>query len=129
MKKHINTSIFIIVGLINFAPITGVLGAERLIVGYGLTTLNQDLTLLLQHRAVLFGIIGGYLLFSAFRPSHRPVATVMGFASMVSFLLLFGFSDSRNENLSLIMTIDLIAIGLLLIAAVMECRLQTKTQS
>ena len=75
------------------------------------------------------GIIGGYILLSAFRPSHRPVATMMGFVSMVSFLILFGFSDSQNENLSLIMTIDIIAIGLLLIASVLESQQQSKIQS
>ena len=52
---------FVVAGLINLAPIIGLRGADTLYRLYGVRTASGDLSLLLQHRAVLFGIIGSLL--------------------------------------------------------------------
>jgi hypothetical protein len=47
-----------IVALIHLVPLTGALGPQRLQALYGLAFDNPDLKILMQHRAVLFGLLG-----------------------------------------------------------------------
>jgi hypothetical protein len=42
----------------------------------------------MRHRAVLFGLLGAFLIAAAFLPSLQLAALVAGFASVVSFLYL-----------------------------------------
>ena len=113
MKQKLVSACYLIVGLINFAPLMGVLGQARLSAMYGLGELSPDLLLLMQHRAVLFGIIGGLILWSVFKTSLRPIAAVAGFISMITYLVLAFASDGIGDALSRIATIDTAAIALL----------------
>ena len=54
-------SIMLLVGLINFAPIIGVLSQEQLEKLYGIPIQGQDMLILMRHRAVLLGLVGGLL--------------------------------------------------------------------
>ena len=83
---------------------------------YGINIPNADFELLLRHRAVLFGIIGGLLLYSALTRKYYDLATLIGLISMVSFLLLFFRIDGKiNDSLTTVMKIDVFAIIQLLI--------------
>ena len=62
--------LLIIVGLINMIPVLGVLSAQRLQGLYGLAELDSELSLLLRHRALLFGLLGSVIVFSAFVPAR-----------------------------------------------------------
>ena len=124
--QHFITSTFIIVGLINFAPITGLLGAERLIAGSGIDSPSNDMVLLLQHRAVLFGIIGAVIILAAFQKNLRPLASSMALISMISFLFLFDFSQNPNPKIMLIAQIDLVATLLLILAMLISFMRQKK---
>ncbi len=63
--QRLTAALFIVVGLINFAPIGGLLSAELLANSYGITAPHGDLLILLRHRALLFGIVGGLLIVAA----------------------------------------------------------------
>lgn len=89
MRSRITTVLILLASLINIAPIPGVAGQRMLETLYGVSISSPELVLLMQHRAILFGIVGGLLLVSAFRHTLRPVAGAVGMASMTSFLLLF----------------------------------------
>ncbi len=125
MKHRIITGLYLIVGLINFAPLVGVLGANKLTELYGITELSADMLLLMQHRAVLFGIIGGFILLAAFKPNHRPVASIMGMISMISFIILSHLSGPLSEQLVKVYWIDIAAIILLLIAMLLAQQQRT----
>ena len=99
IKARTITGLFLIAGLINFAPVMGVLGDTFIASAYGIDVTNRELSLLLQHRAVLFGIIGGLLLTAAFRPALRPVAAACGFTSMVGFALLHMVIEPEAQQL------------------------------
>lgn len=117
MTRYFVTILFLIVGLINFAPLAGVLGNQTLASAYAVEIATPDMSLLLRHRAVLFGIVGGLLLVAAFRPSLRPVAAICGFVSMVSFAALYLLTGVEgNARLAQVLWIDVVAI-LLLVAA------------
>ena len=105
-----------IAGLINFVPFFVVFLPEKMTSSYGITIPNADFELLLRHRAVLFGIIGGLLLYSALTRKYYDLATLIGLISMVSFLLLFFIIDGKiNDSLTTVMKIDVFAIIQLLI--------------
>ena len=105
-----------IAGLINFVPFFIVFFPEKMTSSYGINIPNADFELLLRHRAVLFGIIGGLLLYSALTRKYYDLATLIGLISMVSFLLLFFRIDGKiNDSLTTVMKIDVFAIIQLLI--------------
>jgi len=105
-----------IAGLINFVPFFVVFLPEKMTTSYGIDIPNADFELLLRHRAVLFGIIGGLLLYSALTRKYYDLATLIGLISMISFLLLFFMIDGKiNDSLTTVMKIDAFAIIQLLI--------------
>ena len=68
MQKAI-AGLLIVVGLIQIAPVTGVLGADRLSELYGLSFDEPNLAILMRHRAVLFGLLGAFLIYAAICPA------------------------------------------------------------
>ncbi|MEZ5465569.1 MAG: hypothetical protein R3F22_10180 [Lysobacteraceae bacterium] len=120
--KHVISALFIITGLINFAPITGVLSADILASAYGIATPEGDLLILLRHRALLFGIVGGLLLVAAFRRPLRPVATIAGMISMIGFIALVLMDSGHGDRLQRIMLIDVGAVIALALAAFLHPR-------
>ncbi len=114
--KHVVTAIFVLVGLVNFLPVLGVLGAAKLESLYGLPFGNDDLLLLMRHRAALFGLLGGFIIVSAFRDEWRNLAAAAGFVSMSSFMLLALPLSSHGEALQRVFWIDAAACLLLAFA-------------
>lgn len=63
----------LVVGVIHLLPLAGVVGASRLSALYGIAVAEPNLELLLRHRAVLFGVLGGLCIAAAFQPAGcRP---------------------------------------------------------
>ncbi len=105
-----------IAGLINFVPFFLVFLPEKMDTSYGISVPNADYELLLRHRAVLFGIIGGLLFYSAFTKKYYDLTTLVGLISMISFLVLFFTIDGKiNDSLMTVMRIDVFALLQLLI--------------
>jgi hypothetical protein len=113
-----------ITGLVHLLPVAGVLGGEWLGELYGVTAGDANLELLLRHRAMLFGIVGGLLMVAAFRPALRMSAFVAGFVSMMSFIGLSWLEMPLNAALSRVVIVDLIATVVLL-AGLVAWRQQT----
>jgi hypothetical protein len=114
--------ILLLVGLINAFPVTGVLGAGTLASLYGLQIDEPNLLVLMRHRAVLLGLVGGYMIVAAFRPALRPSAFVLGFASMLSFIALAYGVGGTNAAVQRVALIDLGASVLLVAAVVLHTR-------
>jgi len=105
-----------IAGIINFLPSLLALLPEKIEKSYGISIPDQNLELLLQHRAVLFGIIGGFMIYAAISSKHYSLATLIGMISMVSFLVLYMLSSGEiNPELGEVMKFDVIGILVLLI--------------
>lgn len=119
--------ILILVGLINFAPVIGIISAERLESMYAVSIASSDLEILMRHRAVLFGIVGGFVIISAFRSAWRKLACVAGFVSMISFVVLAYSIGNFGEQLKSVVMIDIFAIVVLSIGTVLV--LQTERES
>jgi len=108
--------LFVLVGLINIAPISGLFGSHALEKLYGISIISPDLLMLMQHRAVLLAIVGSFLVVAGFMRSLRPAAAIAGYASMVSYSILFSMSGSTNSNLEQVFWFDVAALVLLTLA-------------
>ena len=80
--------LLMIAGIIHLLPVPGVLGPEQLTALYGVPVNGTDLEILMRHRAVLFGLLGAFLVYAAFRPSLQWLAMGAGMVSAASFLLI-----------------------------------------
>jgi hypothetical protein len=120
MGTKIISIILVIVGIINFYPAIGVISAERLQSLYQLSFQEENLQILMRHRAILFGLLGAFLIYSAFRPSLQPLAFIAGFVSMIGFIVLTLLSGKYNSSISKVMVADIIASVVLAIAAVLH---------
>lgn len=121
-RERIISILLVVVGLVNIAPVAGLLGPESLERLYGFTGLEGDLLILMRHRALLFGIIGAFILCAAFKRSFQPVAMLMAAVSMLGYMLLVWLADEPGAKLYRVAVIDLIAGVPLLIAMVLYRR-------
>lgn len=104
-----------VAGAINFAPSLLVFLPQKISDSYGITVPNVDLELLLRHRAVLFGIVGGLMIYSSLAQRYYSVSVIVGLISMASFLVLYFLIGGINEELERVMKVDAIAIVLLVV--------------
>jgi hypothetical protein len=109
-------------GIIHLLPLPGVLGAGQLTRLYGVAADDPNAGILLQHRAVMFGLLGVLLIAAAFRPELRAVALVAGLVSTVSFLVISWGVGGYNVQVARVVVADLLAVILLVVAAGIEWR-------
>ena len=107
----------LVVGVIHLLPLVGVAGADRLSALYGVAVAGPDLAILMRHRAVLFGLLGAFLVYAAFVPDFRSAAFVAGFVSVVSFLVLARAEGAYNAEVGRVVTADLVALACLVVGA------------
>lgn len=118
---------FIGAGIIHLLPLSGVLGAEKLAALYGIALEDAGLVLLLRHRAVLFALLGLLLFSAAFRPALHKLALGAGLASVVSFLLLAAAPGQYSDGIGRVVSADIVALVLLLLAAALRAGPQRNT--
>jgi hypothetical protein len=115
MEKIIKIAL-VVVGLIHLLPLIGVLGSQKLASLYGLSFDDPNLAILMRHRAILFGLLGSFLVYGAFTPALQVLALIAGYISIVSFLVLAWSVGQYNSEIGRIVIMDVVAL-LCLIAA------------
>jgi hypothetical protein len=106
-------------GIINFLPSILAFIPSKFSKSYGIEIENRNIELLLRHRAVLFFIIGGLMIYSSIMKKYYEIAVTVGFISMISFIILyFLMNKSINPELKKVMIIDLFATIILIIGSV-----------
>lgn len=110
------TMVLIAVGLIHLLPAVGMLGPERLRNLYAIELANDELILLMRHRAVLFGLLGCALLGAASRPDWQGWALAAAVISTASFILLAG-NEAYNAAVRRVILVDWMALGALGVAS------------
>lgn len=116
MRGTAISALLIVAGVIHLLPLSGVLGAERLAALYGVAFQEPNLLLLMRSRAVLFGLLGGLLVYAAFRPPLQPIALAGGLLSVLAFLLLAWSTPGYNDALRRVVLADWLALICLLLA-------------
>lgn len=115
MNRLVST-VLIIVGIIHLLPLSGVLGAERLMALYSVAVTDQNIEILMRHRAVLFGLLGAFMVYAAFKPPLHVLAIVSGLVSVVSFITIAWATGDYNDALRKVVIADVIALVLLVVA-------------
>ena len=120
MLQIISTTLIVLTGLINLLPVSGVISATRLRILYGIAFEDRNLLILMRHRAILFGIVGGLLIASAFHLPLRQVGLAVGLVSMLSFVLIAWLVGGFNAELRRVLVADLIASAALVLSALLD---------
>ncbi len=114
--EKIVAGILILVGLINFYPIVGVLSAKMLSGLYVIDIQDNNILILLRHRAILFGLLGVFLIYSSFKPAVQDWAVVIGLVSMLSFVVIAFLVGDYGTGIRKVIIADVIAsIGLFIV--------------
>ncbi len=113
--RYVVSTMLIIVGIIHLLPVIGVLSSERLTSLYGISFSDPNTEILMRHRAVLFGLLGLFLLYAAFQPSLQVIAFVAGFVSVLSFLVLAWSVAGYNAQVARVFVVDIVALICLII--------------
>jgi sensor histidine kinase YesM len=104
-------------GIVNILPTLGAFVPSKMKNAYGIDMPDANFELLLRHRAVLFGIVGGLMLYASITTNYLSLASIIGLISMISFLILYFVSVGHiNKSLTKVMKIDAVAAAVLLIA-------------
>lgn len=114
--------LLVLVGIIHLLPVSGVLGTERLVALYGITLGEPNIEILMRHRAVLFGLLGLFLVYAAFQPSLHQLAIIAGLISVISFIVIALSVGGYNESVSTVITADIIAFISLITAGVIHIK-------
>ena len=121
------TAALLLAGLINLAPVIGVISANQLEGMYGIPIENSDLVILMRHRAILFGLLGAFIIYSASRESLQSLACIAGLVSMISFIVLAYAAGGYGEALNKVIIADVVGsvalIAVLVVRKPMERRI------
>jgi hypothetical protein len=109
-------------GLIHLIPVTGAIGASRLFQLYGIEVVDPNLAILLQHRALLFGILGALMLIAIPIKSLRFTAITIGFLSASSFVCIATLVGNYNDAVHRVVIADVIVSVLLTLGFFAELR-------
>ncbi len=112
--------ILFVAGVINLLPSLLAFLPEKIAKSYGIEIPNVNYELLLRHRAILFGIIGGLMIYSAIVKKHYELSTIAGLVSMTSFIILYFFiGNNINSELRKVMMIDVVATVILFVGFIL----------
>ena len=115
--SYLVSIMLVLVGIIHLLPLTGVLGSEQLSRLYGLRFDEPNLAILMRHRAVLFGLLGAFLVYAAFQPSLQTIGLIAAFVSVASFIRIAWSVGEYNAQLRTVFWVDVVAIACIAIGA------------
>ncbi|MGI9285120.1 MAG: phosphopantetheine adenylyltransferase [Pseudomonadales bacterium] len=109
MNERLIAGLLLVVAVIHLLPISGFLGAEKLSSLYGIEINNANLEILMRHRAMLFGILGGFFAYAAFAPAVQPMAFLAAVVSLSSFFFLSFSVGEFNDAIRKVVIADIVA--------------------
>ena len=66
MIQHLTSTFIFLAGLINFLPFFAITSIDRISMAYGINVSDPNTEILLRHRALLFGLLGCFMMLAAF---------------------------------------------------------------
>jgi hypothetical protein len=113
--KHVSVVALLFAGLIHPLPVPGVSGAGTPTRLYGIEVGDRNTAILLQHRALLFGVLGVLMLSAIALPWLRITALSVGLFSAASFVLVALWIGDYGPEIRRVVIAD-VAASILLIA-------------
>lgn len=118
----LDTGLFAFLAIIHILPAVAAIAPARLVSLYGVDAQDKTLLTLLQHRAVLLGLVGLAFLVAAAHPTQAIAwhAVLLGGASMASFLIVGFFNRELLGALKTITIVDVLGLVVLLVLVVRQ---------
>lgn len=113
LLEYGSTIALLVSGIIHLIPVYGVSGSAALTQLYGIEVVDSNVAILLQHRALLFGILGLLMLLAIALPSIRITVLVTGLLSAASFIVVAMWVGDYNPAISRVIRADAVASALL----------------
>ena len=120
IMRFVVPAVLLFVALIHALPLLGVVSSAKVSSLYGIAVQDPNLEILMRHRAVLFGLLAGFLAYAAFHPGLHTLGLIAAGVSVLAFLALAFSVGSYNAALSTVVKADLLALALLVIATVVH---------
>ena len=111
--NRLSAALLVIAGVIHLLPLPGALGAASLQRLYAISLTDPALLVLMQHRAVMFGLLGALLVAAAWRPELRLVASSAGLVSALSFIAIAWSHGNPSPAITRIVLADVAAVACL----------------
>ena len=105
--------VLLLCGLVHLLPVTAVLGQAQIAALYGVEVQDANVVLLLQHRAILFALLGLMMIFFAYKQRYLTLICSAAVISMTSFVFLALMHSPVHALIQRVMWIDVVLLGLL----------------
>lgn len=109
-----------IAAIIHFLPLSGVTGKAALEKLYGVAIDDPNLLIAMQHRALLFGLLGVLFVLAIFKGDLRLLAMGFGLVSTVGFIAVAWQVGDYNPLIARVVKADVLVIVALLIGLINE---------
>lgn len=113
--------VLLVVGALHLLPGVALIAPVRLASLYGVSGLDDDLLVLLRHRALLLALLGLFLVAAIARTSWRGPALSAALLSTVVFVLL-ALTVPTSPEIARVATVDLVALPLILVGLLLSRR-------
>ncbi len=113
--KYVSVLTLFVSALIHLLPVPGVLGAAALNWLYGIDVMDVNTSILLQHRALLFGMLAIFMLLAIALPGLRAAALALGLFSAASFVVVALWVGGYNSAITRVVAAD-VGVSILLAA-------------
>lgn len=110
---------FWMMALINILPALSGFSTTRLSALYGIESGDAALMTLLQHRALLFGLVAAACVYAVFTPSVRWPVLIGAAISMGGFIIIAALRGTMSGALQKIVIVDAIGCVFAALAAVL----------
>lgn len=117
-----------VAGAIHLLPVPGALGGEAIARLYGIAVDDPNTAILLQHRALLFGALGVFMLSAIRWPQLRWAAMSVGLFSAASFIAVAGSVGGYNDAIARVVVADAVASAALVCGLAAHWRTRAQPQ-
>lgn len=118
--KYVSIVALLVAGLIHLLPVPGVMGVSTLARLYAVEVNDPNTAILLQHRALLFGVLGVLMLSAIALPWLRITVLTVALFSAASFVVLAMAVGGYNPAIGRVVVADVVASVLLAAGLVAE---------
>ena len=124
--NHVITIALLVAGIIHLLPVSGVLGPSALARLYDIEVNDPNMAILLQHRALLFGVLGMLTLIAIPLAWLRLTALTVALFSALSFIVIATMVNGYNPAIARIVIADVVASVLLATGLAAELYLMSR---
>ncbi len=114
--QYVSVIALLVCAIIHLLPVPGVTGTAALGKLYGIEVVDTNTAILLQHRALLFGMLAVLMLLAIALPKPRVTVLAAGLFSATSFVVVAFWVGGYNAAIARVVMADVV-VAVLLAAA------------